>query len=577
MAEINGLDLLDRTNRVGENTYVIEMASHVKVDRKESANEDWVLNGHNNLFFEYINDRYLGSPTNAALINAYTDRIYGKGLEVKRANLNADALAGVLRVLKPKQVKQVVHDFYKYGSAIIKVFYGKSTQRRIAKAVHEKRAEYAPGKRNETGDITHYYQSKNWQKAKVSPPKKYPAFGASKTASIEIFELTRELTAKEYFADPEYLPGLFYAELEEEIANFAINHIKSGLSAGNIIYFPNGEPDEEKKEDMTLRYTSALTGSNNAGKLILAFGQGQDEKPVLESFPHNENHEQWQFWADESRQQILVAHRVTTPMLFGVKDNTGLGNNANEMREGSKLLHETTIRPKQQEIIDGLQKLIAVNDISAPLRFIPLEDEEEREEKKGGVQEFSDKLADVAEFLVDLGEREPEEYEEVESRDFSSEMEFITADRLNTIIELATIDGDSRKASEHDTSLFKVRYKYTGSLSPQREFCKKLMTANKVYRFEDLKKAEDKAVNEGFGPGGSDKYNIFLYKGGVNCKHWWKRVIYLKKGNSRISVNRARKMILALDPRERNKARWPENDKKVAQIAGPSNDYWRVS
>ena len=102
------------------------------------------------------------------------------------------------------------------------------------------------------------------------------------------------------------------------------------------------------------------------------------------------------------------------------------------------------------------------------------------------------------------------------------------------------------------------------------------MASNKVYRYEDLKAAEDKVVNEGFGKGGSDKYNIFLYKGGVNCKHWWQRVIYLKKGNKRIGVNEARRLINELEPSERNAAKWEENPKEVAQIASPSNNHWRA-
>lgn len=79
------------------------------------------------------------------------------------------------------------------------------------------------------------------------------------------------------------------------------------------------------------------------------------------------------------------------------------------------------------------------------------------------------------------------------------------------------------------------------------------------------------------GANGSNSYNVFLYKGGVNCKHFWQRVIYLKKGNNKISVNQARKMILALDPKDRKKAMWQQNPKEVAQIADASNNYWKVN
>jgi hypothetical protein len=277
-------------------------------------------------------------------------------------------------------------------------------------------------------------------------------------------------------------------------------------------------------------------------------------------------------------------------MLFGIKDNTGLGNNANELKEGTKLLHETTIRPIQNEILDLFEEFAMFNNIASPLRFVPLEDEEEQEEKVKEVapvlvppqppqpQELKmseDSWATCANYLVSLGDV-VDDYEEVDTRNVNGHT--LTEDKLNTIIQLAApIGGDSRKASEHDTSLFKIRYKYAGSLTAERAFCRIVMASNKVYRYEDLKAAENKIVNEGFGPNGTDKYNIFLYKGGVNCKHWWQRVIYLKKGNKRIGVNEARRMINELEPSDRPAAKWEENPKEVAQIASPSNNNWRLN
>jgi hypothetical protein len=123
--------------------------------------------------------------------------------------------------------------------------------------------------------------------------------------------------------------------------------------------------------------------------------------------------------------------------------------------------------------------------------------------------------------------------------------------------------------SEQDTSLFKIRYKYAGSKNPEREFCAKMMKADKVYRKEDIELAGSKVVNAGLGPLGSDTYNIWLWKGGKNCNHFWQRQIYLRKGNNKISVNEARRMILELDPKDRPLAKWQENDKLVAQ---PPND-----
>ena len=103
-----------------------------------------------------------------------------------------------------------------------------------------------------------------------------------------------------------------------------------------------------------------------------------------------------------------------------------------------------------------------------------------------------------------------------------------------------------------------------------------MMSANKVYRKEDIELAGSKVVNKGFGKNGADTYSIWLYKGGVNCKHFFMRKIYLKKGNKSISVNEARKLINQLEPSERKNAKWTENEKIVAQPAQESNNYFKA-
>jgi len=587
-------DIFNVTEKMG----IFQMSNYVKPKVVELNNQDWVLNGPYNSFFQYVIDRYNGSPTNSALIDAYIDRIYGKGLSVINPAKNAPEIAKIISIMTKSEVRKLVSDFVLFGSCVGVVRYAKSSKRRIAKIEHLDRVKTAPGKVNKKGEIYKYFTHDDWRDTNSVPPVAYPAFGTSEKAPIEVFEIKPYKAGKVYFADPYYIAGLQYASLEEEIANFSNNHIKSGLSAGFMINFPDGKPSEEIKSDTERRIQGKLTGSNNAGKVFLSWTDSPDLAPTITAIPTNANHEQWQFWADEARQQIIVSHRVTTPMLFGVKDNTGLGNNAKEMEEGSKLLHETTIRPKQNIILDELQRIVAVNDISTPLRFTPLEDEEEKEQKRDDAKPLEEKpaeapleddetkdeavemeeqlaLSDIADFLIDLGEDESDEFEFVELRDVKEQN--LTEKRLNQVFEFANVpSSDLNKESKQDTSLFKIRYKYAGNPRPEREFCQKLMASKKIYSFEDLKKAEDMAVNKGLGPRGTNTYSIFLYKGGVNCKHWWQRVIYLKKNNQKISVNQARKMILALDPKERKDAKWEENDKKVAVIASPSNNHWKL-
>ena len=143
-------------------------------------------------------------------------------------------------------------------------------------------------------------------------------------------------------------------------------------------------------------------------------------------------------------------------------------------------------------------------------------------------------------------------------------------------IDLASLPSESTGDSSQDNELFKVRYEYSPSktTSKSRNFCIKMASSGMSFKKEDLVNSN---ANPGFGPNGSDSYNIFLFKGGVNCQHFFERKIYLRKNNRKMSVYEALKYIGGLDKKEAKKAKFETNPKEVSQVASSENNYWKLS
>jgi hypothetical protein len=569
----------DKNAKPSSHIHVFQLNNYVKPVVKEELGKDWVLNGKNNSFFQDIIECYNGSPTNAAIINGYTQLIYGKGLTVKGEDL------GILKLFPKKEVKRIVSDFKLYGSASFQVVYskGKGALRKVTGVFHIPRETIAPNKMDEDGEITNYWYCKDWSNTTKNKPIPYPAFGTSKE-DIEIYVIEPYKAGKMYYADPDYLAGLQYAKLEEEISNYFINHIQNGFSAGFVINLNNGIPEKEVQDEMERAIKQKTTGSSAAGNVVISFNNNSDTKTTVEAFPTNTSHKNWESLTGEARTQLFVAHRVTSPMLFGIKDKTGLGNNAEELETASKLLYGTVISPMQEEILDSFHEVIEFNGIQAELEFRPLinftkedgttttEGENVELKKKSNYEQ------DVvtANALIQKGEDESS----MEGYTLIHESKVVGIPENTIEANLASaLTGSPSTKSEQDNVLFRVRYIY----SPQtvsdnsREFCKKMVAANKVYRKEDIVAAEQEVVNAGFGAGGSDSYSIWLYKGGVNCRHFWQRRVYLKTNNSIISVSEAQRKILELEPEQRNAVRLPINEKEVAQSASESNNHWKLN
>jgi hypothetical protein len=537
---------------------VVDLASYVSPKIIEDPRKDFVMYGEDNNFYQYLIDTFMASPTNHACINGISEMIYGRGLDATDSATKPDQYAQMISLMKKDVIKKVIYDYYLMGGAALQVIYGKG-RKQIVQIEHipveTLRAEISSDK----GQIEAYYYFSDWSKYKTSDElKRIPAFGTSKE-NIEILFIKPYKAGYYYYSPPAYTGGLQYAELEGEVSNFHMNNIKNGLSPSMIINMNNGIPNEEERSIIERKIADKFTGSTNAGRFILSFNDNTESQASIEPIQLSDAHNQYQFLSTESQEKILVAHRVVSPMLLGIKNNTGLGNNADEMEKASILMDNMVVRPYQNLMIDAFDKILAFNNISLKLYFKtlqPLEftdltnvtDQETREEETGQklalkkkekinpmvihrVNEFL--TGDVANQLIQLGEDENLEDWDVIS---DAPVDYDNDDKLNSMLELASADkvkSNKEKKSDDDKALFKVRYRYDGGVRKNtRPFCRALYEAKRIYRREDIESMDKEVVNAGFGEGGSDTYSIWLYKGGPNCYHYWSRVVYFRKRNT---------------------------------------------
>jgi len=562
---------------------IVNLSNYTSPEIKEVRNKDWVSYGTDNGYYQYLIDRYNGSPTNNAIVNGLSEMIFGKGLNATDSNRKPEEYAQMVSLFKKNTVRKFCYDLKLMGQCAIQVIYSKD-RTKIAQVEHLPIETIRAEKVNEvSGEVEGFYYHSDWLDIKPSDqPQRIPAFGTS-NQPIEILCVKPYRAGFYYYSPVDYQGGLQYAELEEEIANYHLNNIKNGLAPSMLINFNNGIPNEEERELIERRIYDKFSGSSAAGKFILSFNDNAESGANLEPVQLSDAHNQYQFLSDESSKKILVSHRIVSPMLFGIKDNTGLGNNAEELKTASILNNNVVIKPFQELLIDTFDQILAFNGISLNLYFEtlqPLEFNEdiledtivtdETVEEETGVEMSkhffnSDKVFDA---LTELGEDEDfENWVLVDERKVNYEQEE-SLDKMIGLAETGIARPNSK--SEQDTTIknmnFKVRYQYAPLLSDNesRDFCSKMVKAKKLYRKEDIIKMGEMPVNEGWGPEGADTYDIWLYKGGGSCRHYWMRKTYMaidvspdvKNPQSEISVNEAKKK--GLKP--------PKNASEVAKL-----------
>jgi hypothetical protein len=565
------------------NIRFVNLSSYTTPVVKEQRGKEWVSYGDSNNYFQYLIDRYNGSATNNAIINGISELIYGKGLDATDSNRKPDQYAKMKSLFSKDCMRKVTSDFKMMGQCAFQVIYSKDHQQ-ITEVYHMPVESLRAEKCNDEGDIEAYYYAKDWGavEGKKETPIRIPAFGFS-NEGIEILYIRPYRAGFYYYSPVDYQGGLPYAELEEEVANYHLNNIKNGMSPSMLINFNNGVPTEEERYLIESRIGEKFSGTSNAGKFILAFNDNKEMAADITPVQLSDASDQYQFLADEAMRKLMVSHRVTSPMLLGIKDQSGLGNNAEELKTASTLFDNTVIRPMQETILDGVDKILAYNDISLNLYFKtlqPLEfqegvvvDQETMEEETGiklSKQEPNDDHLDqVFDALEAFGEViNEDEWELVEESPVDYEAED-AMERMTKFASTGTAFPNAKSKQDGVTPegrIYKVRYGYAPEKagSNSREFCKKMIGAKKVYRKEDILEMGNRSVNAGFGPQGADTYDIWLYKGGARCHHFWMRKVFMakegavgvdaKNPNAEISVNKAK----------REGAELEVNDKKVA-------------
>jgi len=543
---------------------IVNLSTYTSPQVKEVRGKDFIEYGEDNNYFQYLIDRYNGSPTNNAIINGVSEMIYGKGLDATNSNKKPNEYAQMMSLFNKDCTRKLCYDLKLMGQCAIQVIYSKN-RTKIVQLEHIPIETLRAEKCNDKGEIEAYYYFSDWSKYKRGNElKRIPAFGTSKEG-LEIMYIKPYRAGFKYYSPVDYQGGTQYAELEEEISNYHLNNILNGLAPSMLINFNNGTPDPEQREMIERRIYEKFSGSSNAGKFILAFNDNSETAATIDPIQLSDAHNQYQFLSDESSKKIMVAHRVVSPMLFGIKDSTGLGNNADELKTASILFDNLVIKGFQNLLIDHFDQILAYNDISLnlyfktlqPLEFTDLEnvEDEETKEEETGVK-LSKESNKLLEEFIGKGQNEEElleEFDLIDEMDVDYDLEDELdkkIDELNNEVKLARVgkatpykeseqDGKSKKEGKEDIT-YLVRYMYTaysgGYQTRQgrsREFCIKMMNANKVYRKEDIIALEKVPVNAGFGVNGAATYSIWLYKGGARCSHRWTRKIYARKDGSK--------------------------------------------
>ena len=465
-------------------------------------------------------------------------------------------------------LKKVAFDFKLQGAFALNIVWSKD-RTQIAEIYHVGVEKIRCARPDEFGKTNGYYISSDWANTRTNKPYYVPAFNVNDRTSPNqlLYSGLYSPNMNSYYT-PDYVSCNNWALIDSRVSEFHLNNISSGFSGSFMISFANGIPTQDERNQIERSLTEKFCSETNSGKFVLTFSDDKTRTPEITAITPSDLDKQYLALQELLTQNILSGHRVTSPMLMGIKSDTGLGNNADELNSASNFYHNTVIVGFQNQLLKVLHKIFKVNNMDMPVQFVqlkPITLEFTSEDLKGILTEselreqmglppldvevredFSSDKTELDSWIEEFGEDINEDWELIEEEVVDGEhQDFDFEEVLNDVAsektELAsTIRGIPTRKSEQDGiskktyDYFRVRYVYSkdeflvNKSGTSRDFCKKMMGASKIgkmYRKEDIVRTKSNSVNPNMGHDGNN-YNLFLYKGGVACFHFWSRRIF---------------------------------------------------
>ena len=335
-----------------------------EANEKETP-KGWVTLGEANSFPNYLIDLYYSSPVHSALTMSIAFMIAGK--EFKSSN---PAAQREIDRLKLNTIRRAITlDAKMQGGYYLEVIWSVD-RNTVAKINHLPYENCRLAVANDEDVIPGIYYSKDWNdmRKKKNIPVFIPMYNPTSKADepSQVLFIGVMTPGSAYYPKPDYYSAINYIEITREISEFYRAFLSNGMAPSYMLHFNNGIPDPE--EQLAIRRNwETMVSAKMAGKVVFTFNESSDRAPRLDLVPMTDADKQWQELSTQSRENILGAHRVTSPLLFGIRDAGGLGSNADEMKSAYRIFNKNIIQPYQQIVTESLEDIFRGMGISADI------------------------------------------------------------------------------------------------------------------------------------------------------------------------------------------------------------------
>lgn len=335
---------------------------------EEKRGKEWIDFGTNNLYPDLLIELFNSSAIHHTCVEAKVDGVIGEGIEQfgeTIVNSHGETMNEVF--------EKITKDYILFGGYSMNVIWSNDGSQ-IAEYYHLPFNNVRSGKLNEEEKIEEYYYCQDWSKHRKYKPVAYSSFSTTnnkKENASQVFYYYDYTIGNYYYPLPSYVGAINDIDIDARVSRFHANNLKNGLAPSMMMTFRNGIPTPDEQQEIWKSIEKTFAGEENAGKFFVNFSEPGRE-PTVESI-ENANDDYYITLEERISSRLLTSHRISSPLLLGIKDASGFSSNADEIKVAYAHFVGTVIAPERKKILKSFNKIVSLSGMNVTLNIIPQE------------------------------------------------------------------------------------------------------------------------------------------------------------------------------------------------------------
>lgn len=360
---------------------VIEKVNFAKQMAKPVEEKDkggFVKWGKKNDWPFFINELREGSPVHGGIIKNKIRYISGGGIEIISGNLqefldNANSDFTIEEV-----ADAMTEDYEGFGGFIVKGTWDMEGTKVVKwEALPIDSCRFSE-------KIDRVYLSNDWNAQNQSLEKTgyrdYPIYNPdNKSGSFFLFykdPVKKNKKELGIYPKPPYFSGIYAIETDYLLNRYNNSLVQNSFSSGTLITMTDGVPEtQEEINKAVAQIKEKSAGVDNAGDIIITFAESKERAPLVQQLNGNDLDKRYDQTGKTTLQNILIAHGVVSPTLFGVMQQGSF--NAAESAQLFEVFKKTYVMQRQERLNWMLNYMAELSGYVGEVKLVeiqPIED-----------------------------------------------------------------------------------------------------------------------------------------------------------------------------------------------------------